>query len=82
MRLAVDRSVARRGIGAWLLRDAMRRTLGVADAMGVRVLLVHALNEDARRFYERFGFEPSPTDRLNLQLLVKDIRASIGDEAP
>jgi GNAT superfamily N-acetyltransferase len=78
-RLAVDRSVAGRGIGAWLLRDAMRRTLSVADAMGVRVLLVHAISDDARRFYERFGFEPSPTDALNLQLLVKDIRASIGD---
>lgn len=76
-RLAVDTSVQRRGLAAWLLRDAMLRTLNAAEAIGIRVLLVHALDDDARRFYERHGFEPSPTDPLNLQMLLKDIRASV-----
>jgi hypothetical protein len=40
--------------------------------IGARVLLVHARHEEARRFYERWGFEQSPTDPLNLQLLFKD----------
>lgn len=77
-RLAVDRTVQGRGIGAWLLRDAMLRTLNAADTMGIRVLLAHALDENARAFYERFGFAPSPTGPMNLQLLVKDIRAAVG----
>jgi GNAT superfamily N-acetyltransferase len=76
-RLAVDLSVAGRGLGAWLLRDAMLRTLSAADELGIRVLLVHAIDDQARAFYERFGFEPSPTDPLNLQLLIKDLQASI-----
>ena len=76
-RLAVDSSVAGRGLGASLLRDAMLRTLTAADELGIRVLLVHAIDDTARAFYEHFGFEASPTDPLNLQLLIKDLRASI-----
>ncbi len=76
-RLAVDRSVQGRGIGTWLLRDALSRTLSAADAIGIRVLLVHALDDDARRFYLEHGFERSPTDSLQLMLLIKDIAASV-----
>jgi hypothetical protein len=43
----------------------------------MRVLLVHVLDDSARSFYERWGFEPSPTDPLNLQMLFKDIRKSL-----
>ena len=77
-RLAVDRSVAGRGMGAWLLRDAMLRTLAASDAIGVRALLVHAIDEDAHAFYLRHGLEPSPTDRLHLMILIKDIAAAVG----
>jgi GNAT superfamily N-acetyltransferase len=76
-RLAVDRTVQSRGLGAWLLRDALLRALAAADEVGIRVMLVHAIDDGARGFYERHGFEPSPTDPLNLQLLIKDIRASL-----
>lgn len=75
-RLAVGRTVAGRGIGRWLLRDAMLRAVAASDAVGVRTLLVHAVDEEARGFYVRHGFEPSPTDRLHLMMLVKDIVAS------
>lgn len=76
-RLAVDESVQGRGVGAWLLRDAMLRTIAAADELGIRVLLVHAIDGSARAFYERHGFEASPTDALNLQLLIKDVRAAL-----
>jgi len=75
-RLAIDLSAQGEGLGAWLLQDSMRRALAAAESMGIRVLLVHALRHSARSFYERFGFEPSPADPLNLQLLIKDIRKS------
>jgi GNAT superfamily N-acetyltransferase len=77
-RLAVDRSVVGRGIGAWLLRDAMLRTVSAADTIGVRVMLVHDLDQNARRFYVGHGLEPSPTDPLHLMILVRDIVASVG----
>jgi GNAT superfamily N-acetyltransferase len=76
-RLAVDRSVTGRGLGSWLLRDAMLRTLAAADTIGVRALLVHAIDEDARRFYLKHGLQPSPTDPLHLMILLKDIAASL-----
>lgn len=76
-RLAVDESVQGDGVGAMLLADAMQRTLLVAEETGIRLLLVHAVDEDARSFYLNYGFEPSPSDTMNLQLLIKDIRATI-----
>ena len=76
-RLAVDVSVQGHGLGAFLLRDAMTRALSASEQIGARVLLVHALHEEARGFYERSGFERSPTDPLNLQMLFKDIRKSL-----
>ncbi len=80
-RLAVDSAVQGRGLGAWLLRDAMLRTVAVSNEVGIRALLVHAIDDSARAFYTRFGFEPSPTDRHNLQIIIKDIQASLDWEA-
>ena len=74
--LAVDRSVQGQGLGAWLLRDATIRTLAAAEEVGIRAVLVHAIDESAVGFYRRHGFEPSPTDPHNLQLLIEDIRRS------
>lgn len=76
-RLAVDSSVKGRGLGAFLLRDAMVRALAASEEIGARFLLVHALDDSARDFYLRFGFEASPTDAHNLQILMGDIRASL-----
>ena len=76
-RLAVDKSVRGRGLGALLLQDAMRRAVSVSEEVGIRVLLAHSLNQEAKAFYARFGFEESPTDPMNMQLIVKDIRASL-----
>lgn len=76
-RLAVDESIQGEGVGAMLLADAMQRTLLVAEETGIRLLLVHVLDEAARDFYLHYGFETSPSDPMNLQLLTKDIRATI-----
>jgi GNAT superfamily N-acetyltransferase len=76
-RLAVDESAQGKGIGATLLADSMQRTLLVAEETGIRLLLVHAVDDSARSFYLHYGFEASPSDPMNLQLLIKDIRATI-----
>jgi GNAT superfamily N-acetyltransferase len=76
-RLAVDKTVQGKGIGAFLLKDAMSRAVSVAEQAGVRLLLVHAVNDQARSFYEHFDFEASPSDPMNLQLLIKDIRLAL-----
>lgn len=81
-RLAVDESAQGEGVGATLLADAMQRTLLVAEETGIRLLLVHAVNNEAKSFYLHFGFEPSPSDPMNLQLLVKDIRVTVEGRSP
>jgi GNAT superfamily N-acetyltransferase len=77
-RVAVDPTVQGLGVGAWLLEDATRRALSASEDLGLRVLLVHAIDERARAFYERFGSEASPADPLNPHLLIKDIRKTLG----
>jgi GNAT superfamily N-acetyltransferase len=77
-RLAGTNSAQGRGIGAGLLKDAMLRTIQAADIAGIRALVVHAKDENARRFYQHFGFTSSPTDPLHLYLLVNDIKRIAG----
>jgi GNAT superfamily N-acetyltransferase len=72
-RLAVDHSWQGKGLGAALLRDALRRIVSAADIVGIRAVLVHAKDEAAKRFYEHFDFDPSPVDPMHLFLLVKEI---------
>jgi GNAT superfamily N-acetyltransferase len=74
-RLAVERDEQGHGLGAYLLQNAILRTLNVADQVGVRALLAHASNETAAAFYARHDFVPSPTDALHMLLLLKDARA-------
>jgi GNAT superfamily N-acetyltransferase len=77
-RLAIDRKEQNKGLGKHMLRDAITRCVQVADLIGVRAMLVHALHTDAQSFYRHFDFEPSVTDPLHLLLLIKDARALIG----
>lgn len=77
-RLAVDRSEAGRGLGKALLKDAFVRFLRAQEIVASRVLLVHAIDDDARQFYEHFGFEASPADKYHLYLLTKDIKKTVG----
>jgi GNAT superfamily N-acetyltransferase len=77
-RLAVDLRGQGRGLGEAMLVDALRRCVAAADVIGARAVIVHAKDAQARSFYARYGFEPSPTNPLHLLLLVKDVRKSLG----
>jgi len=76
-RLAVDRRQKGKGLGRALMLDALLRTAQAADTIGIRALLVHAIDEDARRSYLHFNFEPAPVDPMHLMLLIKDLRTLI-----
>ena len=80
-RLAVSAAWQGRGIGAGLLKDAMRRTVQVADIVGIRALAAHAKDGAARAFYAHFGFVASPTDPLHVFLLTKDLQRVVGRES-
>ena len=81
-RLAVDHRWRQgKGIGRALLRDAILRTLQAAEIAGIRAILIHAISEDAKQFYEKCGFTASPIDPMTLMVKVKDAIASLGSQA-
>lgn len=67
-RLAVDQQAQGNKLGAALLQDAVKRALAVSQNAGVRALLVHALGEQAKQFYEHYGFQPSSLHPMTLML--------------
>src|ERR1017187_5404021 len=76
-RLAVDRSQQGKGLGKALLFDALTRIAEAADIVAVRAVMVHAIDQAARGFYEHFEFEPSPVNPFQLLLLLKDLRKAV-----
>jgi len=73
-RLAVDNAAKGKGLGADLLHDALARNLQAADIASIRAVIVHAKDDNARRFYEYFDFDPSPTDAYHHYWMIKDLR--------
>lgn len=78
-RLAVSVTDHGRGIGFGLLQDAIRRTALIAEQAGIRAMLTHPIDEEAARFYSRFGFIASPLREQQLLLLLKDARRWLTD---
>ena len=77
-RLAVDKREQGQGLGPALLNDALKRAYAGAEILGGRVILVHAIDADAAAFYRKYGFGPCLGLELQLMLLMKDLRASLG----
>jgi len=70
-RLAVHSNWSGRGIGGGLLKDAVLRSMQAAELIGVRALLCHAIDEDAKAFYAKHGFIESPLDALTMLIGLK-----------
>lgn len=77
-RLAVDINWQGKGIGYALVRDAALRTLQAAQIAGIRAIIVHAISEEAKKFYEKCGFIPSPVAPMTLMVTIADAKASLG----
>ena len=71
-RLAIDLQFQGQGIGSALLRDAILRTVQAAEIAGIRAIFVHAISENAKKFYERCGFIVSPADPMTLMITVAE----------
>lgn len=76
-RLAVRSASMGQGIGPALLRDAIFRIVNASEQIGIRGILVHAMDAEAARFYERMGFRPSPIDDLTLMVSLREIAAEL-----
>lgn len=76
-RFAVTREEQGKGLGKSLFRDALLRAYNGAQAIGGRLFLVHAIDEEAALRYERWDMERLPKNSLHLCLLFKDVRKSL-----
>ena len=73
-RLAVDQRTQGMKLGAAMLLDAVKRAVTVSQNAGVRALLVHALHERAKQFYEYYGFQASSLDPMTLMLRLNMVK--------
>ena len=73
-RLAIDLQFQGQRLGAALLKDAIMRTVLVSRSIGVRAMLVHAISEDAKRFYSSYGFKESLINEMTLMLSLQQIK--------
>lgn len=78
-RLAIDKNQKGKGVGKFLMKDALLRAVRASEIAGLRAFLVHAKDDLAKTFYQKFGFEPSPHNEFHLFLKMADIRASLAD---
>lgn len=79
-RLAVDANWQGKQIGIGMLKDAIQRTLIVAEQAGIRALLVHALSDKAKSFYQRSGFHESPTNDMTLMITLDEARYAMAGQ--
>lgn len=76
-RLAVDVRHQGQGFGYGLLRDALLRTVQVAEQTGIRAVLLHAMTAEAKKFYQRAGFQESPIDPMTMMITIADIERAL-----
>jgi predicted N-acetyltransferase YhbS len=76
-RLAIDKNWQGKGLGSDLLRDSVLRAASAAGTIGVRAILVHAISDGAKAFYERHGFRPSPVDPMTLMITIADAQKAL-----
>jgi len=79
-RLAIDQIMRGQSIGPALLRDAVLRTIQAAEIAGIRAILVHAISDRAKRFYEKWGFIPSPVDPMTLMITLAEAQKAIAGQ--
>jgi predicted N-acetyltransferase YhbS len=73
-RLAIDRSQQGTGLGRALFRDCALRVAQAADTIGIRGIVVHAISDQAKTFYQALGFDPSPAEPMTMMVTLADIR--------
>jgi predicted N-acetyltransferase YhbS len=81
-RLAVDIRWINQGVGQGLLKDAIQRALQVGEQMGIRAMLCHAIDANAKAFYLKHGFIESPVDPMTVMLSLVRLKDALSGKIP
>jgi predicted N-acetyltransferase YhbS len=76
-RLAVEHNMQGLGIGSWLLKQALVKALQISETTGIYAVLVDAIDDKAKLFYQKYGFISLPSDPLTLFLPLQTIRIAV-----
>ena len=76
-RLAVHQGMQQQGVGSALLRDAILRIAQAGEHMGIKGIMVHALDDDSAKFYAKRGFRPSKVDNRHLMISMAELTAEL-----
>lgn len=76
-RLAIGKDYQGKGIGRGMVRDAAKRVIAAGDEIGIRGIVVHAINDEAKAFYLALGFLQSPTSDMTLMIPIADLKAAL-----
>lgn len=74
-RLAVNKTAQGRGLGGFLLIDAILKAYQASLILPTPMLIVDAKNQDAKTFYQYYGFKSLPENELKLMLTMKSAKA-------
>jgi GNAT superfamily N-acetyltransferase len=77
-RFAIDRRYQGQGLGKALMKDAVLRICGAGEKIGIKGILLHAIDTDARKFYEKCGFSESGIEDHLMMVLLEEIAAELG----
>jgi ribosomal protein S18 acetylase RimI-like enzyme len=80
-RVAVDSAYQKQGLGSALLKDALLRTIAAAEIAGMRAVLLHAMSDDAKRFYVRAGFRECPVDPMMMMITLAEVEKNLSPQA-
>jgi ribosomal protein S18 acetylase RimI-like enzyme len=75
--LAVDSAYQKQGLGSALLKDALLRTIAAAQIAGIRAVLLHAMSDNAKRFYTHAGFQGSPVDPMMMMITLAEVEKNL-----
>ncbi len=78
-RLAMDQKYKGQKLGGRLLRRALLHAASISEEIPIRALIVDAIDDEAKSFYQKFDFEAYPADGLRMWLLLKDLLKTINE---
>ena len=67
----------KQGLGSALLKDALLRSIAAAQIAGIRAVLLHAMSDDAKRFYARAGFHECPVDPMMMMITPAEVEKNL-----